>query len=364
MEKHTVVQNIVLEELANGNGKMAEKVLKKLHQLEILGVDTERYKAAVFELFDATLIGLTKENNISYEKLVDLGRSLVKITNRIDAEVYEYLFMPLVVDSAIDFQASIGVIQAGSKILRIKEGKDKFPGMNIEKFMSTVKTVLLYMAKKKSPEVRSRVVELLSNFNGSDVKQNLDEMTRGKDMWIREAAEESIAIVRAREDLKLAMNHEKAFMGLYPYEGHPKRYFVSAVYGSMRLLMLQTNERKIADTVESVSAVGHLTSLAKSFPSWKEEVFYDNPQEAEILKEDIQNVLFHVVKRAGNEGMAREAAAALATQGDKRVTDIFGKILKRRESGYQLISRYTIPKPKVRARALPPSAPHKKVASR
>jgi hypothetical protein len=364
MEGHTVIQKRTLEELADGNGERAEQVLKNIGQLELLGVNSERYASAVFELADATLIGITNADDASYEKFFSLGSSLVKLTHRIGAEVYEELFMILASPPNIDQQASISVIQAGAKILKIRDGVDRFPGMDVEKFMSVAKKVLLYMAKRKTPKIRTVVVELLANFGDSDIKQRLDEMMRGNDMWVKDAAEEAIAVVRAREDLRTALKHEKALLERYPYEGHPKRYFVSAVYDSMKLLMAQTNERNILDTIETASVARHLIYLAKSFDQWKKEVFDNNPTEADTLRYDIQNALFHVVKRANNRQLAKDAAATLATGGDDRVKNIIGKMLRRKESGHEFVGFYTLPKPSISSRKMPPPVPQRKIVSR
>jgi|GEM_PF-5809783 len=356
MKEGTIVKTIVLEELANGSGRRAEEVLKNLSQLEILGIDSARYKSAVFELFNATLVGMTRADSESGQELMMLAHSLVNTTNRMGVEVYEFLFLPLIAKENEDLISSVGVIQAGAKILAIRDGTEKFPGMDAESFVSMAKTVLFFIAQNKAPKTRSRAVEVLSNFGEPEVKKRLDEMLRGNDSWVKEIAEESIAIIRAREDLREALNHEKTFMKSYPYEGHPKRYFVSAVYGSMKALMSDVNEIKIADSAESASAIRHLMSLAKSSSQW-EQVFEDNPVEAEILKHDIQNVLFHVIKRGDNALLRREAAAVLAEHGDERATYIMGRIVTRAERGAEVIRNYVLQK------SQPQQPPKKKVAA-
>ncbi len=343
MKEGAVVKTIVLEELANGNGQRADEVLKNLGQLDLLGVDSKRYKSAVFELFNSTLTGMTKADAESSQSLMMLAHSLVNITNRMGVEVYEFLFLPLIANEKEDLISSVGVIQSGAKILAIRDGTEKFPGMDVDSFVSMAKTVLFFIAKNKTPETRSRAVEVLSNFGEPEVKKKLDEMLRGSDNWVKKIAEESIAIIRAREDFREALNHEKTFMKFYPYEGHPKRYFVSAVYGSMKTLMADTNEAKIPDTAESASAVRHLMSLAKSSSQW-EEVFEDNPVEAEILRHDLQNVLFHFIKRGDNASLRNEAAAVLAEHGDKRATYIMDRIVKREERGAEVIRNVVPPK--------------------
>lgn len=357
MKEGAVVKTIVLEELANGNGQRADEVLKNLGQLDLLGVDSERYKSAVFELFNATLVGITRADSESGQSLMLLAHSLVNITNRMGVEVYEFLFLPLIAKEEEDLISSVGVIQAGAETLAIREGTEKFPGMDVDSFVSMAKTVLFFIAKNKTPETRSRAVEVLSNFGEPEVKKRLDEMLRSNDNWVREIAEESIAIIRAREDFREALNHEKTFMKFYPYEGHPKRYFVSAVYSSMKTLMTNTNEAKIPDSAESASAIKHLLSLAKSASQW-EQVFEDNPIEAEILKHDIQNVLFHIIKRGGNTSLRNEAAAVLAEHGDKRATYIMDRIVKREERGAEIIRNFIPPK----RQPLPPPQKKKAVA--
>ncbi|NYZ77320.1 hypothetical protein H0O02_03315, partial [Candidatus Micrarchaeota archaeon] len=251
-------------------------------------------------------------------------------------------------------------IQAGARIVAIKESEDVLPGMDRERFLSIAKEVLLHIATKAGPETRVRAIEALANFEGSEVKKRLDVLVRNGDAGIKRIAEDSIAMIREREDLKEALNHERVFVGMYPYEGDPKRFFVSMVYDSVRLLMPAKGDRKITDSAESAAAIRQLVSLISSAPEWKNGVFGDDTVQAEILEADIQNALFHFIKRGENNGLRTEAAKALAANKDERAIAVFKKIVERKESGFELVGRYTIPKPVVQAKHSPPPVPGRK----
>jgi len=209
-----------------------------------------------------------------------------------------------------------------------------------EKMLKTAQKVLKFTLKHGGPDTKAMardVLELGKEFDISNLVSPLDT---------------------GREDYNKAMTNFTFFEKRYPHESLPKRFIVDATYESIRKVF--SNPNVVEKNYESSVAVRQLKSLLSSSEDWGRALFpsesdidYENNLEKDLIITDIQNALLHVVRNGTDHSIRGEVAKTLAENGDDRVREIFMKMVKTRDEGFDFVKKFTIPKPKKRATKLP-----------
>ncbi len=323
--------------------------------------------------------------NTSPKEVAELSNKLRDLSYRLGMEAYTHLFdllwrydeLPedstaaLEARGRFDETGSKVMITAGARIVEVVNGEADTAGVNKDNLIRTAGNVFLYVLKHGGPEMQIKAIEALSHFRGSELKRELDRVARKGDLITKKTVEEAIDGMRAREQLDEALGHKRVFLARYRDESLPKRFIIDIAYESIETLLSGENNRSISGSIENTVAVRQLITLLKSYPDWSRNVFpsegrhdYENDVERNVLVADIENTLLHVVKRGKKEDLRKEVAEVLAKNGNsEKVKEIFKKIFGRRDSGYDLVRKYTIPEPRAKAKSVPPPPPGSKKAN-
>lgn len=251
------------------------------------------------------------------------------------------------------------IITAGARIVDVMNGEADLRGMNRGNVLKIAGNVLLFALKHGGPEMQIKAIEALSNFNGSRLKKELDGIAKRGDIVTRKTVEETIDVMRALESFNSAMFHKRDLLRRYSdeYRYGPQKFVIDVTYEAVEVLLSRENRRSVEDSIDNRVKIRGLVNMLESVGSWSGGF---SAGDLESVVADIENALLHVVKRGKNERSRKEAIEALIKLGDPKVRDIFKKIFERRESGYDLVVRHTMPEPRRAAKSVPPPLPGKK----
>lgn len=361
----------LLKGIENGEQDKIQYAMQNLDRLWTMPIGAQ--KRIVADYLDALINGVISYN-YEVESKWDFCSKLADVSDRLGMDAYEGAFKimfrydnkpcstsaDLALRDKVDNSLKNTIIMFGAKISEIVEGKNIYHNIDTKHMLKTAKKSLVFALKHGGPESKLVAIEAMAFLGGSRLKIMLDKMTENADVITRKTIRDTLDTMRARENYEEILVHRDLIASKYPDVSAPERFVIDAVYESAEKVLSVQNRRSMENNIETMTATRQLVSLLNSSDAWSEQLFcpegphdYEKSFVRDTLVKDIQNTLLHVVKRGSGE-LRSEAADALSKNGDERVIDIFKKIVKRRESGAELIRKSTIPKPKKRTRPLPP----------
>jgi len=354
----------LLKGIENGNHEAMGLALVELSNLWTKPKGVK--ERVVSDFWDSLVNGVT-----SYKYPADivwnLARNLISESERLEMEGYAELFGALyryddvpgrTADDAekrekIDRHIKHQVISLGAKIAEMVTDKSALRAAHNEKFIKTAEKALLFSLKHGGPETKLVAIDALAHFKGSELKVMLDGLISNDDIITRQHIRDTIDVMRARELYERIQHNHEILLANYHDITSAERFIIDVVYESVKTLLSEDNRREINDTIETATATGQLIHLLDLSENWRSKLFaskvvheYEKALHGDIIMGDIKDTLLHVVKRGSKEDFRESAANALAKNGDKRVIDIFDKIVRRGEPGSDFARKSIPPAPK------------------